>query len=75
MCRYSLHLNLLAVGEECILNPIRDSRGAVLTRLYQNDRTNFCKYLAMATGTFLPVRHRFDLYVSALYQDACAQFS
>lgn len=30
----------------------------------------------MATGTrLLPVRHRFDLYVSALYQDACAQFS
>lgn len=31
VCRYSLHLNLLAIGEECILYLIRDSRGAVIS--------------------------------------------
>jgi hypothetical protein len=52
VCRYSQHLNLLVIGEECILYLIWDSRGAVLTHLYQNDRTMFfCKYLAMPTGT------------------------
>ena len=57
--RYSQHLNVLAIGEECVLYLIRDSRGAVLTHLYQNDRTMlFCKYLAMATGT----RERFYLW-------------
>jgi hypothetical protein len=35
--RYSVHLDLLAIGEECILYLIwdSDSRGAVLTHLYQ----------------------------------------
>ncbi|MFZ0893141.1 MAG: hypothetical protein WAZ77_01445, partial [Candidatus Nitrosopolaris sp.] len=51
-CRYSLHLNLVAIGEECILYLIRDPRGAILTHLCRNDRTIFfCKYLAMATIT------------------------